>query len=228
MAALQTVSNSATAANVNPISTDGTTVQGNGSPGSPLAVILLSIVTAYIGNLAVTLAKMAAGTANRLIGYNGSGTAAEIIIGSGLSLSSGTLSATGGSGAASHDALTSGTVTAQVARIGGTAVVISTPASGEYNLTVSASSHLLSASIFGNNTTLNGSNEFIIRINNVANSRDRRVSVQIYDMNNGAQADVVAFGIVPNQPVVSGNVTVITLSGMNNFTPVAGFRIELS
>ena len=86
----------------------------------------------------------------------------------------------------SFDSLTSGTVTALVTRTGGSATTLTNPASGEYTLTVQSGAHFMGASIYGNNTTLNGSNEMLVRINNSANSRNRRVSVQVYDASNGA------------------------------------------
>lgn len=125
-----------------------------------------------------------------------------------------------------HDSLTSGTVTAKVVRSGGSATTISNPATGEYTLTVQSGAHLQSASIYGNNTTLNGSNEMLIRINNSANSRDRRVSVQLYDANNGALVDSFAYGVNHTQ-TVSSNVTLLTIPGLNNFGS-AGFYIEIT
>lgn len=53
-----------------------------------------------IGANKVTLAKQATNTANTLQGFDGSGNAADVAIGSGLSLSGGTLTNTGGSGGA--------------------------------------------------------------------------------------------------------------------------------
>lgn len=126
----------------------------------------------------------------------------------------------------SHDSLTSGTVTAKVVRSGGSATTISNPAAGEYTLTVQTNGHLQSASIYGNNTTLNGSNEMLVRINNSANSRDRRVSVQIYDASNGALVDAFSYGVNHTQAVTS-NVTLLTIPGLNGFGS-AGFYIEIT
>jgi hypothetical protein len=52
-----------------------------------------TVDTAQIDDNAVSLAKQAGGTANRLQGFDGSGDPGEVTIGTGLSLSSGTLSA---------------------------------------------------------------------------------------------------------------------------------------
>ena len=71
----------------------------------------------------------------------------------------------------------------------------------------------------------NGSNELIIKINNTANSRDRRFSVQVLDDNNGGLVDQHATGTNHTQ-TVSGNITTITLPGMNGFG-ATGYRIIL-
>lgn len=125
----------------------------------------------------------------------------------------------------SHDALTQGAVTVSSFRLGGTATTISTPAAGEYNLVVQSGAFMQTARIFGNNTVLNGSNEFIVRVNNSANSLDRTFSVQLYDANNGALVDQQATATNHTQ-TVSGNITVLTFPGMNGFG-ATGFYIEL-
>lgn len=127
---------------------------------------------------------------------------------------------------AAFDSLTSGTVTAKCTRLGGSAITISTPASGEYTLTVPSGAHLSNASIYGNNTTLNGSSEMLVRINNNANSRERRVSVQIYDASTGDLVDQFATGTNHRQ-TVSSNVTLLTIPGLNGFG-AAGFYIEIT
>lgn len=132
----------------------------------------------------------------------------------------------GGGGSFAHDALTSGTVTVASDRFGGSATVLTNPAAGEYTLTVQASSFLENATIFGNNTTLNGSNEFIIRVNNAANSVDRRFTVQLYDANNDALVDQQATGTVHTQADSGGNITLITIPGVNGFG-ATGFYVEL-
>lgn len=125
----------------------------------------------------------------------------------------------------SHDALTQGAVTVSSFRLGGTATTISTPAAGEYNLVVQSGAFMQTARIFGNNTVLNGSNEFIVRVNNSANSLDRTFSVQLYDANNGALVDQQVTATNHTQ-TVSGNITVLTFPGMNVFG-ATGFYIEL-
>ena len=125
----------------------------------------------------------------------------------------------------SHDALTQGAVTVSSFRLGGTATTISTPAAGEYNLVVQSGAFMQTARIFGNNTVLNGSNEFIVRVNNSANSLDRTFSVQLYDANNGALVDQQVTATNHTQ-TVSGNITVLTFPGMNGLG-ATGFYIEL-
>lgn len=128
----------------------------------------------------------------------------------------------GGSSAAEDD-LTSGTVTAKVYRNGGSATTITNPAAGEYNLVVQAGSTFRGADVFGSSSTLNGSNEFVLRIDNSANSEDRRVLIQLYDRSTGALIDQQATSTNHNAPI-SGNVTTITFPGMNLFG-ATGFDI---
>ena len=137
----------------------------------------------------------------------------------------GTWSAVSAGVSVSHDALTQGTVTVSSFRLGGTATTISTPAAGEYNLAVQSGAFIQTARIFGNNTVLNGSNEFIVRVDNSANSLDRTFSVQLYDANNGALVDQQITATNHTQ-TVSGNITVLTFPGMNGFG-ATGFYIEL-
>lgn len=124
-----------------------------------------------------------------------------------------------------HDALTQGAVTVSSFRLGGTATTISTPAAGEYNLVVQSGAFMQTARIFGNNTVLNGSNEFIVRVNNSANSLNRTFNVQLYDANNGALVDQQITATNHTQTVGS-NITVLTFPGMNGFG-ATGFYIEL-
>lgn len=124
------------------------------------------------------------------------------------------------------DSLVQGTVTAQVRRFAGTTTTISAPASGEYTLTMQVSSELVNATVFGNSTTLNGSQEFLLRIDNSANNVDRWVSVQMYDENTGALVDAHANGVNWTQ-TLSGNVTLLTFPGMNLFS-TTGFRLVIN
>lgn len=115
-----------------------------------------------------------------------------------------------------YDDLTSGTVTAMIGREGGTATTIANPAAGEYDLTIAGGAVFVSAEVFGNNTTLNGSNEMIIRVDNSANSRNRRLSLQVLDANNGALVDQQATA-TNHTLTVAGNITTITVPGLNGF-----------
>lgn len=129
----------------------------------------------------------------------------------------------GGGSSAGEDDLTSGTVTAKAYRNGGSATTISNPASGEYNLVIQSGSAFRGADVFGNNTTLNGSNEFVLRLDNSANSADRWPLIQVYDANTGALVDQQATST--NHTVsVSSNITTITFPGMNLFG-ATGFRV---
>lgn len=129
----------------------------------------------------------------------------------------------GGGGSAAEDNLTSGTVTAKAYRNGGTATTITNPASGEYNLVIQSGAAFRGADVFGNNTTLDGSNQFVLRLDNGANTSDRWPLIQIYDVNTGALVDQQTTST--NHTVsFSSNITTITIPGMNLFG-ATGFRV---
>ena len=75
-------------------------VTGSGSTSITTTISTNAVTTAKIANTAVTFAKFQNINTNRLLGRSsaGSGSVEEISIGSGLSLSGGTLSASGGAG----------------------------------------------------------------------------------------------------------------------------------
>ena len=125
-----------------------------------------------------------------------------------------------------YDSLTLGAVTADVRRISGSTTLLTTPGAGQYTLEIQSGAEFSGASIFGNNTVLTGASEFIIRVDNSANSRDRRVNLQLYDANTGALVD--QFNTSTNHTqATSGNISLITLPGMNLFG-ATGFWVELS
>lgn len=136
-----------------------------------------------------------------------------------------TAASSGSSPAKTTDALTSGTVTARLNRFGGSATTITNPSAGVYDLDIKSGSDVERVRMFGNNTTLNPSNEFVITIDNSANSVDREFIAQVYQANTGALVDQQATGTNHNQSV-SGNVTTITFPGMNGFG-ATGFIIIL-
>ena len=77
-------------------------VTGSGATSITTTIATNAVTTAKIANTAVTFAKIQNINTNRLLGRSsaGSGSVEEISIGSGLSLSGGTLSASGGGGSA--------------------------------------------------------------------------------------------------------------------------------
>jgi hypothetical protein len=146
----------------------------------------------------------------------GSGTAADPYV----------ISSVGeGGGSFSRDSLAIGSFSAQSDRLGGSPTVLTNPAPGEYTLTVQAGAHIGPTTAFGDNTTLNASQEMLLRVNNVANAQSRRFLVQLYDANNGALVNQQLTGTVHTQSV-AGNVTTITIPGLNGFGGT-GFFIEI-
>ena len=126
-------------------------------------------------------------------------------------------------GAAAEDDLSQGSVTAKVYRNAGTATTISSPSAGEYDLSIKSGAFFRGSDVFGNNTTLNGSNEFVLRLDNSANTEDRWPLIQLYDANTGALVDQQATST--NHSIsIAGNITTITFPGMNLFG-ATGFQI---
>lgn len=140
-----------------------------------------------------------------------------------------TIAASGGGGggtALAYDNFTSGNFTANVTRFGALPPVFNSPAAGEFNFTFPSNVDFSRMSIFGNNTTLNASQEMIIRLDNSANSRNRRIMLQLFDANNGAVVDQQLTATV-HVVTVAGNITTITVPGLNGFG-AAGFYIEIA
>lgn len=133
--------------------------------------------------------------------------------------------ASAGTGEVQYDSGSSGNFVWTSARMAGTATTFANTGTGEYTFTVQTDADVLRIDIDGDNTILNGANELIIKINNTANSRDRRFSVQVLDDNNGGIVDQHATGTNHTQ-TVTGNITTITLPGMNGFGGT-GYRVLL-
>jgi hypothetical protein len=131
---------------------------------------------------------------------------------------------TGGVGSFS---LTSGVLTARGEYFGATAPTLSTSAAGNYVLTVPAGTRVISFTVFGNNAVLNGSNEFVLRIDNTANAIQRSYTVSQYVANTGAAADKFSLGTNETETFPTTNVTQLLFPGMNGYG-TTGFRLVLA
>jgi hypothetical protein len=94
-----------------------------------------AVTTAKVANNAITTAKLANGTANSLLGYNGSGVATGVTVGSGLALSGGTLTAGIAAGSVTRNMLENGTANSLLGYNGsGGASVVTIQEGVDFNL----------------------------------------------------------------------------------------------
>lgn len=131
----------------------------------------------------------------------------------------------GGTGTSDFNTLVGGvTFTGELAGAG--AVTITNPAAGEYLVVVPSGVRLLWLNAFANNSNLNGSNEFILRVDHSADAVNRRYTVQQFARTNGARSNVFSIGTNETQTITS-NVTQILFPGMNGYGS-SGFDLALS
>lgn len=128
-----------------------------------------------------------------------------------------------------RDLITVGALDFVIARQGGATTTITSPSAGTYDLDIKASADVQRISVNADeNVVLTSSNEFILTIDNSANSFDRKFSVQIRSNTTEAIVDMHVLGIAPTIGYL-GNVTTLTFPNMNGFKTGAetGFEIEL-
>ena len=123
-----------------------------------------------------------------------------------------------------YDTLSLNGVTMTYTYEGGSGGQIVNAAAGEYQITILKDTHVHEISVFGDNSTLNASQEMVFKIDNGANGAARRVSVQLYDANNNSLVDQQTTGTVHTQSV-SGALTTVTVPGLNGFG-ATGYLIE--
>jgi len=220
----------------------GSFISGNGTSGTPLNVNLTPLRPAldlreFVGKYATLSALTTAITSpetnslaylDATTGASGGTSAAGFVFWNGSAWVAFALASAGGGASVSYDSLTSGVFTAEIARIGGTACTVASPATGEYNITIPSGADVQRLTIFANSTIVNGSNALIVRLNNAANSRNRRVQVELFSvglLGLITQWNVFGSGTTPNISF-SGNITTITIPDFGGFGST-GAWIEL-
>lgn len=127
-------------------------------------------------------------------------------------------------GTVAYETFTSGSVTTNVSRFGGTNTIVTNPSTGVYTYTVAANSHILEIDFLGNDANLN-SGVITLNIDNSANSRDRYFTVQVLQRTTNGQIDEEATATVYTQSS-SANTTTIQISNLGGFG-TAGYRLML-
>jgi hypothetical protein len=135
--------------------------------------------------------------------------------------------AAGGGASTGQFDLTIGSVTAKGEYIGANAPTVTTGAAGVYAVTIPANTRLISLTISGDNTTLNGANEFVVQMDNSANGLQRSYSCAQYVVSTGASVNPTAIGTNQTETFPSANVSQYLFPGMNGYG-ATGFRIVIS
>jgi hypothetical protein len=172
------------------------TVIGNltGAAAVPIDNTIAALQSAASVDDLITLSGVAEGAAN-LGTFTGTTIADSLTIKAALQSLETAVEA--GGTAKAHDSLTSGTVLAQVARLGGTTTVLSNPATGVWKILVPALADAERISVFATNAHVGGDNSLTIQVDNAANARDRRVTVDVFAAATGTLQDVFNLGMVP-------------------------------
>ena len=117
-------------------------------------------------------------------------------------------------------------VTINLEYFGANPPVFTNPGAGIYLLTPPAGTRCTWLNLKGNNGNLNGSQEFVFRFDNAANTQDRQFGVTMYNAGNGAMHDMFPTGQNPTRSIAS-NLTELNFPGMD-FFGANGFEIALS
>ena len=131
----------------------------------------------------------------------------------------------GGGSSLSYVALTSGDAIFNIMYAGPAVPVLTSSGVGTYTLTIPDGTYVNWINAKCNTSTLNGSNEFIVKYNNVANSFPRRLSVE-YNGNNGALLNPFDFSMNYTQTVAANETTIVIPNG--NALGSNGFWIILN
>lgn len=193
-------------------------------------------VNLSIGTGVVTLAKLANMATNSLIGRSTAGTGVpEIItIGSGLSLSSGTLSATGGGGGgmawstiSSANVATATTNTGYIMETGGTLRTVTLPASAAAGFTCAVNANAGQVRIVSNGNTIDGvgaGNDLLLSAGDSVELVAKATgSLEIVFNNSGATGTTTGTGnfVLATSPALTGTPTAPTAAAGTNNTQIA-------
>lgn len=133
----------------------------------------------------------------------------------------------GGGGGLAFGAIdrSSGGATASMRYLGSAAPTMAGDGANGYDITVPAGSHLLSIDFKGDSTTTNAAGETVIRVDNSANSYERRFSMTIVDGGPDQDADLELRGHILKE-TVAGNVTTLSTPNIAGNYP-SGFIMKL-
>ena len=120
-----------------------------------------------------------------------------------------------------------GVTSLQAVRLGGSAVTFGGSAAAGFTLSIPADTEITQIDITATNDTgTNASGEFVIAIDNSANSYDRQVMYELYDGSNDQKVDQHLTGNIMQQAISGGNITTLTIPNVQGGYP-NGFRLLL-
>jgi len=198
---------------------------GTAASGDPLTLVDNAVPGSRLQDGTVTLAKVADASGGSLLlgrGDGGAGDFQEITIGSNLSMSGTTLSATGGGGGTSVADITGDATSMFITYEGATPPTLTESSTGVYDLTEAASVLIRGFDWEGNNGDTDGSGDLTLNIVS-ADGAERWMNIQVINLGNNQIADLPTLGVNIEQTFSAGTTTIV-MTGMSGFG-ASGFRI---